>query len=181
MNLPNKLSLLRVFIVPFCLLFIFLDVVPFNYLISLFLFIVASVTDMLDGKIARKYNLVTNFGKFIDPLADKILVCSVLICLIGTGLVHPVAVVLVIFREFAVSGVRLLAVEKGKVVAANIFGKIKTVFQIILICILLFVCQFFMSVAALVIISKILVWIMAAITLASGLIYLIQNKEVFKD
>ena len=138
MNLPNKLTLFRVILIPF---FVFFLLAPYfegygNY-IAVAIFIVASLTDMLDGKIARKYNLVTNFGKFMDPLADKLLVCSAMICLISTGQLAAWIVIIIIAREFIISGFRLIASDNGIVIAANYWGKFKTVSQMIMIILLL--------------------------------------------
>ena len=133
MNLPNKLTLLRIILVPFFIATILIDF-PLHYLVSGIIFGIASVTDSLDGRIARSQNLVTDFGKFADPLADKILVISALVCFLQTGLLDnygAIPVVIVLFREFAVSGIRLVAASGGKVVAANIWGKIKTVSQMV--------------------------------------------------
>lgn len=129
MNLPNKLTLLRVCLIPFFLLFFYIDI-PFHYLISLVVFTGASITDALDGNIARKRNLVTNFGKFLDPLADKVLVLSALAVFVEVPEIHVGAIPLIIIsaREFMVSGLRLLAADSGIVVAAGIWGKLKTAF-----------------------------------------------------
>lgn len=129
MNLPNKLTLLRVCLIPFFLLFFYIDI-PFHYLISLVVFAGASITDALDGNIARKRNLVTNFGKFLDPLADKVLVLSALTVFVEVPEIRVGAIPLIIIsaREFMVSGLRLLAADSGIVVAAGIWGKLKTAF-----------------------------------------------------
>ncbi|HRU96784.1 CDP-diacylglycerol--glycerol-3-phosphate 3-phosphatidyltransferase [Ruminococcus sp. XPD3002] len=129
MNLPNKLTLLRVCLIPFFLLFFYIDI-PFHYLISLVVFAGASITDALDGNIARKRNLVTNFGKFLDPLADKVLVLSALAVFVEVPEIRVGAIPLIIIsaREFMVSGLRLLAADSGIVVAAGIWGKLKTAF-----------------------------------------------------
>ena len=128
MNLPNKLTVLRVILVPFFVLFLLgADYIgPFSPYIALIIFIVASLTDMLDGKIARKYNLVTNFGKFMDPLADKLLVCSALICLVDLKQLPAWMVIVIISREFIISGFRLVASDNGIVIAASYWGKFKT-------------------------------------------------------
>ena len=130
MNLPNKLTVLRVLMVPFFVLFMLTDLGgAANKWIALAIFVVASLTDLLDGKIARKYNLVTNFGKFMDPLADKLLVCSAMICLIEKGSLAAWIVIVIIAREFIISGFRLVASDSGIVIAASYWGKFKTVFQ----------------------------------------------------
>ena len=138
MNLPNKLTVLRVIMVPFFVFFMLTDVGgAASKWIALVLFIVASLTDMLDGKIARKYNLVTNFGKFMDPLADKLLVCSAMICLIPSGKLPTAVVIIIIAREFIISGFRLVAVDNGIVIAASCWGKEKTISQMIMIILLI--------------------------------------------
>ena len=127
MNLPNKLTVLRIVMVPFFVFFMLGSFVPHRYLWALLLFCAASYTDHLDGKIARRDNLITNFGKLMDPLADKILVMSALICLVKLDLASTVCVLLIMIREFAITSIRLLAVEQGRVIAANNWGKLKTV------------------------------------------------------
>ena len=137
MNLPNKLTLLRVIMIPFFVFFLLINPeITALRIIADLIFIAASLTDMADGKIARKYNLVTNFGKFMDPLADKLLVCSAMICLVSTKQLFAWYVIIIIAREFIISGFRLIAAENGLVIAANIFGKIKTTTQMIMIVIL---------------------------------------------
>lgn len=180
MNLPNKLSILRICLVPFCLFFMLFDAIPFNNLIALAFFAIASFTDFLDGNIARKRGLVTNFGKFIDPLADKMLVCSVLICMISMGVAHPIAVVIIIFREFAVSGLRLVAAERKIVLAANIWGKVKTVMQIIVICGILFFVEVIPSEIT-TIACNWAVWLIAAVTVVSGVTYFWGNMDCLKE
>jgi len=133
MNLPNKLTLLRVILIPFFVLFMLANIFGFDKWIALVIFIVASLTDLLDGKIARKYNLVTNFGKFMDPLADKLLVCSAMIALIELGRIPAWIVIIIIAREFVISGFRLIASDNGVVIAASYWGKFKTTFQMIMV------------------------------------------------
>lgn len=183
MNLPNKLTLLRVFLIPFFLLFMYLEI-PFHYLIALVIFSAASITDALDGKIARSRNLVTNFGKFLDPLADKVLVISALAVFVEMADVSVGAVPFIIIcaREFMVSGLRLLAADSGIVVAAGIWGKLKTAFTMVtIIFILLWLSaandfDFSIPQSISVIFDKwvipVLVWISTALTVVSGLIYL---------
>ena len=137
MNLPNKLTVARVVAIPFFVLFMLGDFIPYHYLFALIIFAAASFTDFLDGKIARSRNLITDFGKFLDPLADKMLVYAMLICLIPIGLIHAVAVIIIIFRDTAVNGLRSIAASEGKVIAANIFGKIKTFSQMTVSCLTL--------------------------------------------
>ena len=136
MNLPNKLTVARILLTPFFVAALLLDF-PLHYLVALALFGAASLTDLFDGKIARRRGLITDFGKFADPLADKILVISALLCFVQLGLCDCVAVIIVLFREFTVTSIRLIAAAKGEVIAANIFGKIKTVTQMVaVICIM---------------------------------------------
>ena len=132
MNLPNKLTLWRIILVPF---FVAALLIPFplHTIVALVLFIAASITDMLDGRIARKRNLITDFGKFADPLADKILVLAALLCFVQNGWCDCIAVIIVLFREFTVTSIRLIAAAKGEVIAANIWGKVKTVTQMVAI------------------------------------------------
>ena len=146
---------------------------PANKWIALILFCVASLTDMLDGKIARKYNLVTNFGKFMDPLADKLLVCSAMICMIEMGKLPAWIVIVIIAREFIISGFRLVASDNGIVIAASYWGKFKTVFQMAMIIVLI---ADFGGVFD--IIAQVLIWIALALTVISLIDYVVKNKEV---
>lgn len=183
MNLPNKLTLLRVFLIPFFLLFMYLEI-PFHYLIALIIFTAASITDALDGKIARARNLVTNFGKFLDPLADKVLVISALAVFVEIAEIKMGAIPFIIIcaREFMVSGLRLLAADSGIVVAAGIWGKLKTAFTMVAIIASLvwlsacndFSFSFPQSVVKIVDnwIIPVLIWISTALTVISGAIYL---------
>lgn len=174
MNLPNRLTVLRVFMVPFFVLFMLTDIGgPANKWISLIIFVVASFTDLLDGKIARKYNLVTNFGKFMDPLADKLLVCAAMICLIETGHLSAWIVVVIISREFIISGFRLIASDNGIVIAASYWGKFKTVFQMAMIVVLIADLGGFFDV-----IGTVLVWVALALTVISLVDYVVKNKQV---
>ena len=174
MNLPNKLTVLRVIMVPFFVFFMLTDVGgPANKWIALILFCVASLTDMLDGKIARKYNLVTNFGKFMDPLADKLLVCSAMICMIEMGKLPAWIVIVIIAREFIISGFRLVASDNGIVIAASYWGKFKTVFQMAMIIVLI---ADFGGIFD--IIAQVLIWIALALTVISLIDYVVKNKEV---
>ena len=174
MNLPNKLTIFRVILIPFFVFFLLTDVLGASgdYL-ALVIFIVASLTDMLDGKIARKYNLVTNFGKFMDPLADKLLVCSAMICMIEMGKLPAWIVIVIIAREFIISGFRLVASDNGIVIAASYWGKFKTVFQMAMIIVLI---ADFGGVFD--IIAQVLIWIALALTIISLIDYVVKNKEV---
>ena len=138
MNLPNKLTIMRVILIPFFVFFLLSPYFPaYGNYIAVAIFIVASLTDMLDGKIARKYNLVTNFGKFMDPLADKLLVCSAMICLIELDRLAAWIVIVIIAREFIISGFRLVASDNGVVIAASYWGKFKTTFQMLMVIVLI--------------------------------------------
>ena len=174
MNLPNKLTILRVIMVPFFVLFMLTDIGgSANKWISLILFVVASLTDLLDGKIARKYNLVTNFGKFMDPLADKLLVCSAMICLIEMNKLDARIVIVIISREFIISGFRLVASDSGVVIAASYWGKFKTVFQMAMIIVLIADLGGFFDM-----LGTVLVWAALALTIISLLDYVFKNKQV---
>lgn len=194
MNLPNKLTLLRIILVPFFIIAMLVNF-PFHYLVAGCIFGIASVTDTLDGKIARSRNLVTDFGKFADPLADKILVLTALVCFLQVGLLGSfgaIPVIIVLFREFAVSGIRLVAASSGKVVAANIWGKIKTVSQMVGISVI-FAMQVVLEVLNAMkvstgFVSKVfyyigngLIWLSTVFTLISGIIYLKDNISFLKD
>ncbi|MCM1381141.1 MAG: CDP-diacylglycerol--glycerol-3-phosphate 3-phosphatidyltransferase [Muribaculaceae bacterium] len=175
MNLPNKLTLLRVILVPFFVFFMLTDIVPYSPVITLVIFILASVTDALDGHIARSRNLVTTFGKFLDPLADKVLVISALICLNSVGVIGAVPVIIIVAREFMVSGLRLVTANEGVVVAAGIWGKLKTAFTMVAeVAIMLGLCFGFEGRAAEVadIVYQILIWIATVLTVISGGVYL---------
>ena len=180
MNLPNKLTILRVIMIPF---FVFYLLAPFfdgygNY-IALVIFIIASLTDLADGKIARKYNLVTNFGKFMDPLADKLLVCSAMICLVDLKLIPSWIVIIIIAREFIISGFRLVASDNGVVIAASYWGKFKTTFQMLMIIFTIF--NIYLENDVLDVISNILVYVALALTVISLIDYMLKNKDVLKD
>ncbi len=178
MNLPNKLTIARIVCTVFMIVFILLGGSVFAWL-SFVMFGAAALTDWADGKIARARNLVTNFGKFMDPLADKILNYSVMVLLVPEGLIPPVALVLILFREFLVSGIRLSGAEQGVVIAANIWGKIKTFFQDISLALILALRAW--SAGFLAPLSNVLIWICAALTVISGGIYLWQNIGVLKE
>ncbi len=175
MNLPNKLTMFRVILIPFFIVFLLASLTPYDKWIALTIFIIASLTDLLDGKIARKYNLVTNFGKFMDPLADKLLVCSALICLIELDKIPSWMVIVIIAREFIISGFRLVASDNGVVIAASYWGKFKTTFQMVAVCLLI------ADVAALTVVTQIILWIAVVLTVVSLIDYLIKNKDVMKE
>lgn len=174
MNLPNKLTVLRVFMIPFFVLFMLTSIAgDASKWIALAIFIVASLTDMADGKIARKYNLVTNFGKFMDPLADKLLVSAAMICLIPSGKLPAWIVIIIISREFIISGFRLVASDNGIVIAASYWGKFKTVSHMLMV---IFMIADFGGLF--VYVELILMWIAVILTLVSLADYIMKNKQV---
>ena len=175
MNLPNKLTIFRVILIPFFIVALLVPGIPAGNWIALAIFIVASLTDLLDGKIARKYNLVTNFGKFMDPLADKLLVCSALICLVELARIPSWMVVIIIAREFTISGFRLIAADNGVVIAASYWGKFKTTFQMIAVCLMI------ADIPALGLLTTVITWIAVILTVVSLVDYLIKNKDVMKE
>lgn len=178
MNLPNKLTVLRVILIPFFLVFLLTDFWgDVNNYIALGIFAVASLTDLLDGKIARKRNLVTNFGKFMDPIADKLLVSSAIIAFVELGLLPAWIAIVIIAREFIISGFRLVAADNGVVLAAGIWGKFKTAFQMIMSCFLIINLDFkFVN-----IFEQVLIYISLALTIISMLDYLIRNRKIISD
>ena len=178
MNLPNKLTIFRVILIPFFVVFLLLDPSNQTYrYIADAIFIIASLTDLADGKIARKYNLVTNFGKFMDPLADKLLVSAAMICLIATGQLAAWIVIVIISREFIISGFRLIASDIGIVIAASYWGKFKTVFQMLMIIVLIANIQMpFFTV-----LGTILIYVALVLTIVSLIDYIVKNKDVLKE
>ena len=177
MNLPNKLTVLRVIMIPFFVAALLYDGGANQNMryVAAALFIIASLTDMLDGKIARKYNLVTNFGKFMDPLADKLLVCSALICMIELRELPAWMVIIIISREFIISGFRLVASDNGVVIAASYWGKFKTTFQMIGVVLLIF------NIPALSMVTTIVIWIALALTVISLVDYIVKNTGVLTE
>ena len=174
MNLPNKLTILRVILIPFFVVFMLFDITgAADKWIALVIFCVASLTDMLDGKIARKYNLVTNFGKFMDPLADKLLVCTALICLTSMNRLNVIVVLVIIAREFIISGFRLVASDNGIVIAASYWGKFKTVSQMALIIVLIMDLGGVWNV-----VGTVLTWVALLLTVVSLIDYIAKNKQV---
>ena len=174
MNLPNKLTILRVILIPFFVVFMLFDITgAADKWIALVIFCGASLTDMLDGKIARKYNLVTNFGKFMDPLADKLLVCTALICLTSMNRLNVIVVLVIIAREFIISGFRLVASDNGIVIAASYWGKFKTVSQMALIIVLIMDLGGVWNV-----VGTVLTWVALLLTVVSLIDYIAKNKQV---
>ena len=178
MNLPNKLTVLRTALIPVFLVFLYTDFWgKANAYIAVAVFVIASLTDLLDRKIARKYNLVTNFGKFMDPLADKLLVCSALIALVGLGKVPAWIVIIIIAREFIISGLRLVASDSGVVIAASYWGKFKTTFQMAMIIGLILNPPIpYMDV-----INQVLIYIALILTIISMIDYIKKNYKVFLE
>ncbi|MBS7220337.1 MAG: CDP-diacylglycerol--glycerol-3-phosphate 3-phosphatidyltransferase [Christensenellales bacterium] len=175
MNLPNKLTIFRVILIPVFIIALMSGIIPepVNRYVGVVIFCVASFTDYLDGHIARKYNLVTNFGKFMDPLADKLLVSSALICMIELGFLPAWIVIIIISREFIITGFRLIAAEGGLVIAASWWGKIKTVTQMLMIILVL------LGVGG--IIGNILIILATVFTVISGVDYIVKNIGVLKN
>lgn len=188
MNLPNKLTVLRVIFIPFVMVFILIDGIPYRWLLGGICFGLAAITDMLDGRIARSRNLVTDFGKLMDPVADKMLVMSTLVCFVQADICGAWVVVIILFREFLVTSVRMVAADKGIVIPANIWGKVKTVTQMIAIS------GIFCGYAAhefalipfavgefLITLSTAVLYVAVVATILSGLIYIYDSRELFKD
>lgn len=176
MNLPNKLTILRVIMIPVFVVFMLVPVTgTADKWIALALFIIASLTDLLDGHIARKYDLVTNFGKFMDPLADKLLVCSAMICLVELCRIPSWVVIIIIAREFIISGFRLIASDNGVVIAAGYWGKFKTTFQMLMICLMI------ADLEPLQLLTTIIMWVALVLTVVSLVDYLVKNKDVMKE
>ena len=195
MNTPNKLTLLRLIIVPFYVFFLLMPSVPHHYIIAILLFGAAAYTDHLDGKIARKYNMITDFGKFADPLADKVMILSALACFIQVGLTNAIILILIVSREFAITSIRLVASSQGKVLAANNWGKAKTISQIAAV-LLIMLMQYILELDSMGCIDlgntdlyahwfdvagDIFMWISVIFTLVSGVIYIVQNIDFIKS
>ena len=176
MNLPNKLTILRTLMIPVFLFFLLTDCAgDYSKWIAVVVFILASLTDFLDGHIARKYNLVTNFGKFMDPLADKLLVCSAMIALVGMHRLSSIVAIIIIAREFIISGFRLIASDNGIVIAASYWGKFKTTFQMIAVVLLI------LDIPSLVLLTNLCVWIALALTIISLVDYIVKNHKVLTE
>ena len=176
MNLPNKLTILRAAMIPFFVFFLLNAKIPYHQYLAAAVFIVASITDALDGHIARKYNLITNFGKFMDPLADKLLVCSALICFVELGLIPSWIVIVIISREFIISGFRLVASDNGVVIAASYWGKFKTVSQMIMSVLLILHIKH----PVLLLAEQVFIYVSLILTVVSLVDYIAKNKNVLK-
>ena len=174
MNLPNKITIFRMCMIPFFLMFFMNDTIPYGNWISLAIFVVACLSDAVDGHLARKYNLVTNFGKFMDPLADKLLVCTALLCFVERGTLNLIVAVVIVAREFIISGFRTVAAEGGLVLAASYWGKFKTATQMVMCCLLIVHLEF----GWFLILEAVFIWASFALTVISMLDYLIKNKSV---
>lgn len=199
MNLPNKITMVRIFMIPFILIFmlpitIISDTSSWNVfinnygmLIATILFFIASLTDTIDGQLARKQGIVTNMGKFLDPIADKLLVTSVLIALVQLNKISALAAIIIICREFIVTGIRLLAADKNVVISASNIGKIKTVFQIIAIIIVMLEIQLNISFSqssfapAIAVASQIMIWVAVILTIISGIDYMRKNLSFLNE
>ncbi len=184
MNTPNKLTVLRMILVPFFMLFVMMGEKSVAFtVIALAVFSVASLTDAIDGHMARKYNLITDFGKFMDPLADKMLTTAAFLAFLELGRASSWAVMLILAREFIVSGIRLVAASGGKVIAASWWGKIKTIFQMVAIiaAIILLIPMPIMPTETAILITQVLVWISTAVTVISGADYVIKNFDLIRE
>ncbi len=186
MNLPNKITLARVFMIPLFVILLLLDCIPFNNIFACAVFCIACISDYFDGKLARKYNLVSNFGKFADPLADKLLVGAALICFVELDLLQAWMVILIISREFIISGVRLIAADNGVVIAASMWGKVKTTFQMIMSIYLLLFAKVYNQTdfpfhTIMIVLGEALKYIAVALTIISLIDYMYKNRELFSD
>lgn len=190
MNLPNKLTMIRIFMIPFFVFFLLAGFIPFNNYIALGIFIIASLTDLLDGKIARKRNLVTNFGKFMDPIADKLLVVSALMCLLivdggkricSNQIVALIAILVIVSREFIINGIRLVASDAGLVIAASMWGKFKTASTMVAICLMIVVDDLSAFLPFVKELTIVIFWIAVTLTVVSLVDYISKNMFVLSD
>lgn len=175
MNLPNKLTIVRVLMIPFFLFFLWMQNIPGNQWIALVIYVAACLTDTLDGYLARRDNLITDFGKFMDPLADKLLVSSAMIAFVELGLLPAWIVIVIISREFIISGFRLIASDNGVVIAASYWGKVKTVVQMIMTILLI------VNISALKILNHIFIYASVLLTVVSLVDYLWKNKQIIME
>jgi len=174
MNLPNKITIFRMCMIPVFLVFFLIDTIPYGNWIALGIFVIACLSDAVDGHLARKHNLVTNFGKFMDPIADKLLVCAALLCFVEQGTLNLIVAIVIVAREFIIGGLREVAAEGGLVIAASYWGKFKTTAQMMMCCLLIIHLDFgwFATLEA------VFIWASFALTVISLLDYLIKNKSV---
>ena len=177
MNLPNKITVFRILMIPFFVACMLIKEIPYHEIIAGVIFIIAALSDLVDGKIARRFNLVTNFGKFMDPLADKLLVQSALLCFVANGLLPVWIAIVIMSREFIISGFRLVAADKGIVIAAGYLGKLKTVFQMVMSVMLIF----HFSHPVWLVTEQIFIWGSLILTIVSLVDYFIKNKDVLKE
>lgn len=177
MNLPNKITVFRILMIPFFVVCMLIKEIPYHEIIAGVIFIIAALSDLVDGKIARRFNLVTNFGKFMDPLADKLLVQSALLCFVANGLLPAWIAIVIMSREFIISGFRLVAADKGIVIAAGYLGKLKTVFQMVMSVMLIFHFSHPVWLAT----EQIFIWGSLILTIVSLVDYFIKNKDVLKE
>ena len=177
MNLPNKITVFRILMIPFFVACMLIKEIPYHEIIAGVIFIIAALSDLVDGKIARRFNLVTNFGKFMDPLADKLLVQSALLCFVANGLLPAWIAIVIMSREFIISGFRLVAADKGIVIAAGYMGKLKTVFQMVMSVMLIFHFSHPVWLAT----EQIFIWGSLILTIVSLIDYFIKNKDVLKE
>lgn len=175
MNIANKITLVRIFLVPFFVLFMLTDFTEYNGLIAFIIFVIATITDKIDGTVARRMNLITDFGKFLDPIADKLLVSSALICLTADGTIPAWITIVIIGREFIISAFRLVCADTGKTLAATWWGKSKTIAQMVTIIVLL------MNIPQLAILETILIYVSLVLTLVSLVDYFVKNINVLKE
>ena len=177
MNLPNKITVFRILMIPFFVACMLIKEIPYHEIIAGVIFIIAALSDLVDGKIARRFNLVTNFGKFMDPLADKLLVQSALLCFVANGLLPAWIAIVIMSREFIISGFRLVAADKGIVIAAGYLGKLKTVFQMVMSVMLIFHFSHPVWLAT----EQIFIWGSLILAIVSLIDYFIKNKDVLKE
>ena len=180
MNTANKLTILRVILVPIFMIFLLMESTSMH-IAALFIFVIASLTDMLDGKIARKYNQITDFGKFMDPLADKMLTTAAFLVFMEQGIINSWVLMIVLAREFAIAGIRLSAASEGNVIAASFWGKFKTVSQMVAIIVTILITNItFIPQTTGILISAICIWISVVFTIISGVEYIVKNIGCIK-
>jgi len=174
MNLPNKITIFRMCMIPFFLVFFLVESIPYHEWIALSVFIIACVSDAVDGNLARKYHLVTNFGKFMDPIADKLLVCAALLCFVEKGTLNLIVAIVIVAREFIIGGLREVAAEGGLVIAASYWGKSKTIAQMIMCCLLIVHLDWFIFP----VLEVIFIWASFVLTVVSLVDYVVKNRKI---